>query len=138
DPVPDATHALTTQIVTADKTRMKVAGDILNYADFFTADDKLAYDEKAFDKYIRKAPDLLRRGRAVLAATESFDATTLQRRVEEFAAAEGLKHGPVSQALRVAVTGKEIGISAYDTLAILGKEHCLARIDRALGRLGPA
>ena len=71
----------------------------------------------------------------MLAATEPFDAATLQGRVEEFAQAEGIKHGPVSQILRVAVTGKEVGFGAYETLATIGKEGCLARIDRALGRL---
>ena len=69
----------------------------------------------------------------MVAATEPFDAATLKARVEEFAAAEGVKHGPVSQTLRVAVTGKEVGFGAYETLATLGKERCLARIDRALG-----
>ena len=112
-----------------------MAGDILSYADFFTADDRLLYDEKAFDKHVRKAPDLLRKGRELLAATEPFDAERIKARVEEFAAAEGVKHGPVSQLLRVATTGKEVGFGAYETLATLGKGRCLARIDRALGRL---
>jgi hypothetical protein len=34
--------------------------------------------------------------------------------------------------LRVAATGREVGFSAYDTLAILGRDRCLTRIDRAL------
>ena len=135
DPAPEDTHTLVSRLVTEAGPRLEVAGDILNYADFFLPDDRLPYDEKAFDKHVRKAPDLLRKARAVLAATEPFDAAMLKARVEDFAAAEGLKHGPVSQTLRVAVTGKEVGFSAYDTLAILGKERCLARIARALGRV---
>ena len=35
-------------------------------------------------------------------------------------------------AVRVAVTGKAVGFGLFDTLAILGRERCLARIDRAL------
>ena len=35
-------------------------------------------------------------------------------------------------ALRVAVTGKAVGFGMFETLAILGRERCLARIDRAL------
>jgi len=34
----------------------------------------------------------------------------------------------------VAVTGKAVGFSAYETLALLGRQRCLARIDRALER----
>jgi len=37
-------------------------------------------------------------------------------------------------ALRVAVTGKSVGPGVYDCLAILGRDACLARIDRALAR----
>jgi glutamyl-tRNA synthetase len=43
--------------------------------------------------------------------------------------------GQVNQALRVAVTGKAVGFGTYETLAILGRERCLSRIDRALGRV---
>jgi glutamyl-tRNA synthetase len=32
----------------------------------------------------------------------------------------------------VAVTGKSVGFGMFDTLAILGRNRCLARIDRAL------
>ena len=41
-------------VVEAAGDRIKVAGDILDYADFFMADDALTYDEKAFDKRLRK------------------------------------------------------------------------------------
>jgi hypothetical protein len=37
----------------------------------------------------------------------------------------------VTQTLRVAVTGKEVGFGIYETLVILGRERCLTRIDRA-------
>ncbi len=65
----------------------------------------------------------------------------LKSRVEEVAQLEGLKPGPLSQMLRVAVTGKEVGFGAYEALATLGKAHCLARIEGALKRaneLSPA
>jgi glutamyl-tRNA synthetase len=37
--------------------------------------------------------------------------------------------------LRVAVTGKAVGFGLFESLAILGREHALARIDRALRRV---
>ena len=72
--------------------------------------------------------------RAILAAAEPFDAATLKPAVETFAAAEGVKPGPISQMLRVATTGKDVGFGTYETLAILGRARCLARIDRAAER----
>jgi glutamyl-tRNA synthetase len=137
EPVSDAVRALVTQVVTAAGPRLTVAGDILNYEEFFLPDDRLPYDEKALDKHLRKppAPELLRKLRDVVASAEPFDAATLKRGVEELAQAEGAKPGPVSQMLRVAATGKEVGFGTYETLAILGRAHCLARIDRAAGRV---
>ena len=37
--------------------------------------------------------------------------------------------------LRVAVTGKPVGMGMFDTLEILGRERCLHRIDRALSEV---
>jgi glutamyl-tRNA synthetase len=131
---PDALRTVT-QIVEAAGPRLTVAGDILDYPDFFLPDDRVCYDDKAFDKHIRKTPDLLRTLRGLVATVEPFDAAVLKQAVEQYADGAGMKHGPLSQTLRVAVTGKEVGFGAYETLAILGRPRCLARIDRALGRL---
>jgi glutamyl-tRNA synthetase len=137
DPVPADVLRIVSAIVKAAGPRLTVSGDILDYPYFFQADEAVIYDEKAFDKYVRKppSPDLLEKARGVLADLTTFDPATLQSRLVEFAEGAGLKAGPFSQTLRVAVTGRDVGVSAYDTLAILGKERCLARIDRALGRL---
>jgi glutamyl-tRNA synthetase len=135
DSVPDDLCAMLIRVVADAGPRLSVAGDILNFADFFLPDDRVPFDDKAFDKHIRKPPaqELLRKLRSLLADTVPFDVDTLKRLVEEFAQAEGVKAGPLSQMLRVAATGKEIGFGAYETLATLGRERCLARIDRALG-----
>ena len=135
DPVPDAVRAVVTRIVAEAGPRLAVAGDILNFVDFFVPDERLPYEDRAFDRYVRKMPDLLRKARTVLVDAATFDAATLQQAVEALAVAEGVKHGPVSQTLRVAVTGKDVGFGAYETLAILGRVRCLARIDKALARL---
>jgi glutamyl-tRNA synthetase len=126
------------QIVQAAGDRIKTAGDILDYADFFRADDQLVYEEKAFDKRLRKAPEsvkLLARFKDRLATAQAFDAGSLEKLLQDFVQAEGTKLDQVIHALRVAVTGKAIGFGLFETMAIVGKDHCLARIDRALSRL---
>ncbi len=124
-----------TAIVRAAGDRVKVAGDILDYDAFFLPDDRLSYDEKAFNQYIRKpaANALLRKIRQRL-ETATFETKALESLIQEFAQAEGVKLNDLNQPLRVAVTGKAIGFSAYETLALLGRERCLARIDCALAR----
>src|SRR5262249_30651400 len=130
--------ATVTAIVEAAGDRIKVAGDILDYADFFTPDEQLLYDEASFGKRLRKPPEaapLLRKFRDRLAAVDPFDKGTIEAEMEKFVAAEGIKIAQIIHALRVAVTGKAVGFGVYETLAILGKQGSLARIDRALARV---
>jgi glutamyl-tRNA synthetase len=127
-------------IIEAAGDRIKTAGDILDYTDFFTTDERLPIDEAAFDKRLRKPPDavpLLRKFRDRLANVDPFDAKTLEGEMQKFIDAEGIKIAQIIHALRIAVTGKSVGFGMFETLAILGKDHSLARIDRTLTRIQP-
>ncbi len=122
-------------ILAAAGERLTVAGDILDYDDFFTSDDALVYDEKAFEKRLRKPPEavgLLQKFRQCLADATAFDVETLDQLLHDFVETEGIKIGQIIHALRVAVTGKAVGFGVFDTLALLGRERCLSRIDQAL------
>lgn len=134
EPVRPEVRQMVERIVNAAGDRIKVAGDILDYDYFFVADPKLNYDERAVRKWLGNEVQrgLLARVRQVLTATEPFEAETLKRVLEEFAQRENVKVMAVSQALRVAVTGKDYGFAIGDVLAISGKEQVLARIDRVL------
>jgi glutamyl-tRNA synthetase len=125
------------QVVEAAGDRLKTAGDILEFNEFFTPDGALEYDDKAFDKRLRQpgAIERLKAYRDSLAAVEPFDAKTLDAHLHEFVTAQGLKIGDLIHALRVAVTGKAVGAGMFDTLAILGRASSLARIDAAVARV---
>ena len=127
-----------TPILAATGDRIKVAGDILQFDEFFVADRDLKIDDKAFEKRISKnsnAPDLLRKFKEQLNHTEPFDAPQLEQLMHGFVEDEGVKIGQIIHAVRVAVTGKSVGIGLFDTLAILGRESCLNRIERLLERI---
>lgn len=137
-PASPEVKAKVTDIVRAAADRIKTAGDILDYNDFFLPDDQLAYDEKAFDKHVRKpaeAVKLLGRFKEKLVAASAFDAASLEKLLQEFMQAEGIDFKQIMQALRVAVTGKAVSFGMFETLAILGKESSLRRIERALARV---
>ncbi len=126
------------EVLGAAGDRIKVAGDILDFADFFTPDDQLVYDEKAWQKRLVKpaeARDLLSRFHRRLADVEDFDAAALERLMHQFVQDEEINIGQIIHAVRVAVTGKPVGFGMFETLAILGRERCLNRIDRALSKL---
>lgn len=135
EPPPCETGPHLSQIVEAAGDRIKAAGDILDYDDFFTDEDQLSYDEKTFDKRLRNAEgaqELLTQFRQLLAEANSFDAESLEKLLKDFVAEQGIKIGQIVHAVRVSTTGKSVGFGVFETLAILGKERCLARIDRAL------
>jgi glutamyl-tRNA synthetase len=124
-----------TRILEAAGDRVKVVGDVLDFDDFFVPDDELKFDEPALDKRIRKpanARDLLTKYRDMLASVEPFSVERLEAATHAFVESNGIKIGDVVHAIRVAVTGKAVGFGLFDTLAILGRGRCLARIDRAL------
>jgi glutamyl-tRNA synthetase len=125
-------------VVRAAADRIKVAGDILDFDDFFSADDALVYDEKAFEKRLRKpadAADLLKGFGERFGAAKDFDAAALETLLKDYVEERGIKIGQIIHALRVAVTGKAVGFGVFETLALVGRKSCLARIDRALSRL---
>ena len=121
-------------ILRAAGDRIKTAGDILDYGYFFVADDKLVYDEKALAKSLQKpgAAELLAKYRDHLAAAGSMEAPALEQMTHAFVEAEGVKIGDIVHSLRAAVTGQSIGLGLFDSLAILGKASCLARIEQVL------
>ena len=125
-----------TAILVAAGDRVKMAGDILRFVDFFIADDVLVYEEKAFAKRLKGVTEVERLGRLRdrLAEVEPFEATDCETAVKEFVSSEGIKIGEIIHALRVAVTGKAVGLGMFETLALLGRDSTLRRIDRALER----
>ncbi|MCA9112777.1 MAG: glutamate--tRNA ligase, partial [Planctomycetaceae bacterium] len=124
-----------THLIQALGERLKLFSDILQYDEYFVSDADLTFDEKAFDKRLRKpeeAGTLLRDFREELASAESFDAESLDALLHQWVDQQEIKIAQVIHALRVATTGKPAGPGMFDCLALLGKDRCLARIDRAL------
>jgi glutamyl-tRNA synthetase len=121
-------------VVAAAGDRIKVAGDIVRYTEFFQDDSAFPYDEKAFRKRLGApgAVDRLRTFRPVLETVAPFDAPTLDAALHRFVEDEEIKIGQIIHAVRVAVTGKGVGFGLFEALEILGRAACLVRIDRAL------
>ena len=137
---PDDTdnRAFVARLIEALGDRLKLFGDILRYDEYFVADANLAYDEKAFEKRLRKpedAADLLRQFRDELASVDDFSPGALEQRLHHWVEQQGIKIGRIIHALRVGTTGKAVGPGMFECLALLGKDRCLARIDQSLERI---
>jgi glutamyl-tRNA synthetase len=136
-PPTSAQAARLEHVVQAAGDRIKTAGDILEFTEFFVADEALVIDEKASQKRFAVAgtPELLRRLRDRLATVSPFTAAATEAVLRDFVEAEQIKIGDLIHPLRLAVTGKTVGLGMFDALAILGRDQSLARIDRALARV---
>ena len=124
------------KVIELNGDRIRVFGDVLSMDEFFVATEDLKYTEKDFQKRVVKpddAVDLLRDLRSQFADTESFTADALHDVVSSFVEAKQIKFGQIAPALRLSVTGKNKGADLFPTLELLGKNNCLARIDRAIG-----
>jgi glutamyl-tRNA synthetase len=130
-----------TLILRAAGDRIKVAGDILQFDELFIDDQALAYDEGSFQKKLTgdpQAQSLLREFREVLLAETDFSAKCLEEKLKQFLEARGLKFGQIAAALRLALSGKLVGLGLLDYCEILGKESSLKRIDQALAKAAMA
>lgn len=102
----------------------------------FVRDEAIKYDEKAVKKWLLKGEPagmtILRELRGRLVDLADWTPAALDALVRSCAEEHKLDLGKVAQPLRVAVAGTAVSPQISDTLMLLGREHTLARIDRAL------
>ncbi len=77
----------------------------------------------------------LRAAQGRLKQLEAFDADSLEKVLRPLATELGLKTGQLFAVLRVAVTGRTAAPPLFATMAVLGKERCLKRIEAAIQKL---
>jgi len=93
-------------------------------------------DEKAWRKTMKEeAPAALRASREALAVVEGFDAAAVEAALSPLPERLGVKPGRVYQPIRVAISGGTVSPGIFESLAALGREDSLSRIDSALERL---
>jgi glutamyl-tRNA synthetase len=134
------------------KPRARTLRDGLTAARFaLIADTGYDFDPKALDKLRASNPksespspqspiDLLSATRDRLSTLSDWTAPTIHTLLEQLATQLGLPPGnqgvgQLAQPLRIAVTGTTVSPGIAETLAILGKESTLVRIDRCLALL---
>ncbi|MFN0133075.1 MAG: glutamate--tRNA ligase [Phycisphaerales bacterium] len=123
------------------KPRAKTFRDALRPAAFILVrDDEYAFDPAAVEKNLRAnngaGLTLLTEARARLGTHVDWDAAALNTLIEGLAKECGLPNAsPIAQPLRVALTGAAISPGLGETLAILGRESSLRRIDRCVAEV---
>ncbi|MQY12201.1 Glutamate--tRNA ligase [Streptomyces sp. RB5] len=117
------------------QSRLTVLSDITANVDFLFLPEPVS-DEASWAKAMKPGADeLLRTAREKLAATADWTAEPLKEAVLAAGEAHGLKLGKAQAPVRVAVTGRTVGLPLFESLEVLGRERTLARVDAALSRL---
>ena len=120
------------KLVEAVEDRMTTLADIETHSNFLFVDE-LEYDKKAVKKSLRRdfVPGMLQELKSIFANLEPFDESTTEAKIREYAGQSGLG-GKVMLPIRVAVTGKSTGPGLFESLALLGRDKVLQRIDKTM------
>jgi glutamyl-tRNA synthetase len=119
-------------VIVAQRERAKTMKEMAQNSRFFFS-DRIEIDPKAAAKHLAgDALQLLARVRERLAALSTWEATEIHAALNDLATQQGAGLGKIAQPLRVAVTGTSVSPPIDATLALLGRERSLGRIDAAL------
>ncbi len=99
--------------------------------------DAVEPDAASLDGVLRRAGAAARlaRARDALTALPTFEAPAIHVLLQALAGELGCKLGDLAQPIRVAITGTKVSPPIDRTLALLGRERTLARIEAALKRI---
>jgi glutamyl-tRNA synthetase len=129
------------QITPLIQERIRLLSDVLTVADFFFAAELAPYDSA---ELIPKKGDaalalrVLEKALETLASrgkTPEFSHDGLDAALRGAAAELGIKPGQMFEPVRVAVCGRKTAPPLFGTLEVLGRETCLARIEKAISKL---
>ena len=117
------------------QSRVALLADITDNVDFLFLDVPVD-DERSWTKAMKPgAKELLVDVRAELATLEPWEAEPLKDLVTRVGEKHGLKLGKAQAPVRVAVTGRTVGLPLFESLEVLGRERTLARVDAAIATL---
>ncbi len=123
-------------IIDTLKERSETLKDMASGALFYFVDE-FTYDDKAARKFLKpEKVDILASLIARLEKLSDINAETVERIFIDIMAEHDLKLGKVAQPVRVALTGGTISPGIFETIAALGKEKTLKRLQKAVDYIG--
>ncbi|WP_155387979.1 glutamate--tRNA ligase [Catellatospora paridis] len=116
------------------QTRISLLAEVVGYVDFLYCDQP-ELDETAWAKASKDAgvlPDVI----AAFEVLPAWEAEALKTALVEVGERHGLKLGKAQAPVRVAVTGRSVGLPLFESLEVLGRERSLQRIKAAAALAG--
>jgi glutamyl-tRNA synthetase len=116
------------------KERARTLVEIVQQGGFYWADAlAVTWDPAARKKFLNlETAPRLRAAAAALRAVESWEQGTLEAALGSVLTEFGIAIGKLAQPLRVSVTGGTVSPGIFETIAALGREKTLARLEHAV------
>lgn len=116
------------------QTRIAVLSEITQNVDFLFLDEPV-FDQASWDKAMKNSAVEILTGYLARLETVEMDPDSLKAALEEVGTSYGLKLGKAQAPVRVAVTGRTVGLPLFESIEVLGRERSMERIRAALTRL---
>jgi glutamyl-tRNA synthetase len=119
------------EAVEISQEKMQTLADFWPLAGFLV--ERREIDPQAWERVMRDGgPERLRAAREALEAAEPFDPETVERALRGVVERLEVKPREVFQPVRVAISGTTVSPGIFESVAALGRDETLARIDAAL------
>jgi glutamyl-tRNA synthetase len=132
-------RGLVARIAPLVRERIKLLSEVVAYADFFFVDElRYTHDDLLGKAYASRADDAraaLERAQVALEAVSAWSHEAIEAALRGLAQEMGVKAGDLFALVRVAVTGRRVTPPLFESMEILGRERCLARIAGAIALL---
>src|SRR5919204_376110 len=126
-------RVLPIEAVEIAQEKMQTLDDFWTLAGFLV--ERQPTDEKAWAKVMQDgAAERLAEAREALAETEPFTTQSVESALRSVVERTGAKPKDVFQPVRVAISGSTVSPGIFESVAVLGRDETLARIDEALAR----
>ena len=111
--------------------KLRTLEDFWPFAGFLF--ERRVIEPAAWEKVMKDgAAGNLRRAREALAETEPFDAEHVEAALRSVVDELGVKPKEVFQPVRVAISGTTVSPGIFESVAVLGRDETLVRVDAAL------
>lgn len=116
------------------QTRIAVLSEITANVDFLFLDEPV-FDQASWDKAMKSSAVEILTGYLARLETVDMDPESLKTALEEVGVEQGLKLGKAQAPVRVAVTGRTVGLPLFESIEVLGRERSIERLRAALTKL---
>ena len=133
---PEVDRAWLSRIAKLLQDRIKVLSDVEDEHSFFFT-DSIVYQEESVAQFLRQdgISDRLLALKERLGSLPAFDTESVERATRELTRERNLQAKDLIHPTRVALTGRAVSPPLFETMAILGREKVLSRLEHAATQL---